>query len=121
MKKVIILFIFVIALCGCSVNGKDELKSVTCSEKDEILKSNSNAMLIDVRTEEEYNEGHIEKAINIPYDKVVEGLSVYGIINFDVPLIVYCKSGGRSSEAAESLVNAGYNNVYDLGAMSNCD
>lgn len=119
MKKFILVFAFVLLLCGC--NGNEGLKSVTCSEKDEILKGNSNAMLIDVRTEEEYNKGHIERAINIPYDKVVESLSVYGIINFDVPLIVYCKSGGRSSKAAEALVNAGYNNVYNLGAMSNCD
>ena len=119
MKKIVIVLVFALLLCGC--NDKEGLKSVTCSEKDEILNNNSNAMLIDVRTEEEYNEGHIERAINIPYDKVVESLDTYGILNFDVPLIVYCKSGGRSSMAAEALVDAGYKNVYDLGAMSNCD
>ena len=119
MKKFLVLFILVLCLCGCGT--KSGLKSITCSEKDEILKGNSNAMLIDVRSEEEYNEGHLDGAINMPYDKVVEELSVYGIINMDVPLIVYCKSGGRSSEAADALVDAGYNNVYDLGAMSNCD
>lgn len=119
MKKIMLIMVFVLLLCGCGTNEK--VKSVTCNEKDEILNSNSNAMLIDVRTEEEYEEAHIDRSINIPYDKVVEVLDTYGIINFDVPLIVYCKSGGRSSKAAEALVDAGYNNVYDLGAMSNCE
>lgn len=127
MKKIIILIVLVILLCGCSANNskeKDEqviVKNVTCKEKDDIIKNEENAMLIDVRTKEEYDEKHLEKAINIPYEKIVEELSAFGTVDFDVPVIVYCKSGGRSSMAAESLINAGYKQVYNLGAISNCD
>ena len=127
MKKIIILIVLVILLCGCSANNSKEkdgqviVKNVTCKEKDDIIKNEENAMLIDVRTKEEYDEKHLEKAINIPYEKIVEELSAFGTVDFDVPVIVYCKSGGRSSMAAESLINAGYKQVYNLGAISNCD
>lgn len=121
MKKLLILGIVLLSLCGCSTSEKVESKSVTCNEKNEIIKENKNAMLIDVRTKEEYDEDHIEKAVNIPYEEVVNTLATYGTIDFNTPIIVYCKSGGRSSMAASSLVDAGYKNIYDLGAMSNCE
>lgn len=123
MKRLFILSLFCISICGCNSNEVNniEIKNVTCDEKNEILKENKNAILIDVRTKEEYDSGHIEKAINIPYDKIVDTLSTYGTIDFDTPIIVYCKSGGRSNMAAESLISSGYKNIYDLGAMSNCD
>ena len=73
------------------------------------------------KTDEEYKEKHLDKAINIPFDKIVDTLNTYGTIDFKVPIIVYCKSGGRSAQAAASLIEAGYQKVYDLGAMSSCD
>ena len=123
MKKLFVLSLLCISICGCNSNEVNnvDIKKVTCEEKNEILKDNENAMFIDVRTKEEYNEGHIEKAINIPYDEIVDTLATYGTIDVDIPIIVYCKSGGRSSMAAESLKEAGYKNIYDLGAMSNCE
>lgn len=121
MKKIVFMIILLISICGCSSDTTSEIKQITCNEKDEIIKNEKHAMLIDVRTKEEYDSKHLENAINIPYDTIVDELSTYGTIDFDVPIIVYCKSGGRSSMAATSLVNAGYKNVYDLGAISNCD
>ena len=123
MKRLFVLSLLCVSICGCNSNEVNnvEIKNVTCDEKNELLKDNENAMLIDVRTKEEYDSGHIEKAINIPYDEIVDTLSTNGTIDFDTPIIVYCKSGGRSSMAAESLKDAGYKNIYDLGAMSNCD
>lgn len=121
MKKVLILGILLLSLCGCSDTEQIEIKNITCDEKNEILKADDNAMLIDVRTKEEFDAGHIYKAINIPYDEIVDTLSTYGTIDFDTPIIVYCKSGGRSSMAADSLKDAGYKNIYDLGSMSNCE
>ena len=120
-SKIIIVLALALLLCGCTSSEEAESKQVTCNEKDEILEKEENAMLIDVRTKEEFEEKHIEKAINIPYDQIVEVLDTYGTISFDTPIIVYCKSGGRSAQAADALLEAGYKNIYDLGAMSNCD
>ncbi len=123
MKKIITIAIVVIALCGCGSKQSTEsleAKKITCEEKEEVLKD-KHAMLIDVRTKEEFDEKHLANAINIPFDKIVDTLSTYGTIDSNIPLIVYCKSGGRSGQAAASLIEAGYKKVYDLGAMSNCE
>lgn len=121
MKKFLVLIILILSLCGCSEKEKLEVKSVTCSEEKDILKNNDHAMLIDVRTKQEYKSGHLKNAINIPYQEIVDVLSTYGTIDFDIPIVVYCQSGGRSSIAAASLIDAGYKKVFDLGAMSNCN
>lgn len=71
------------------------------------------AFLLDVRTPEEFAEGHVEGATNIPVDALAERLA-------DVPkdhdVVVYCRSGGRSARAASLLREAGYQ-VHDLGGM----
>ena len=120
MKKIVILTLLLLGLCGCTSNEKAEIKQVTCNEKDEIIEKESHAMLIDVRTKEEYEESHLKDAINIPYDEIVQKLSTNGAIDFNVPIIVYCKSGTRSNMAAEALKEEGYKNIYDLGSIDNC-
>ena len=125
MKKtfVIIMIGVILALTGCATSGAAKLEpgKITCAEKEEILKYDNNPTLIDVRTEEEYNEGHLPKAINIPYEIITEVVSKNSNIKKDTPLIVYCRSGARSAKAAASLKSAGYTAVYDLGAKSNCE
>ena len=120
MKKIVILTLLLLGLCGCTSNEKTKIIQVTCNEKDEIIEKESHAMLIDVRTKGEYEESHLKDAINIPYDEIVQKLSTNGAINFNVPIIVYCKSGARSNMAAEALKEEGYKNIYDLGSIDNC-
>lgn len=120
MKKIILLTILLISICGCNNTEKSEIKQVTCNEKDEIIEKENHALLIDVRTKEEYEESHLKDAINIQYDEIVQKLSTYGTIDFDTPIIVYCKSGTRSNMAAQTLKEEGYKNIYDLGSIDNC-
>lgn len=122
MRKIIVLLILMISLTGCSQKTEDnEIKQISCSEKDQLLKEKESTVLIDVRTEEEYKEKHLDEAINISYENIVESLKENEKITKNTPIIVYCKSGGRSSVAADSLIKNGYKEVYDLGAISNCD
>ena len=123
MKKIITIIgvLFILTGCNTSNAAKIEPGKVTCEQKDEILKYDNNPVLIDVRTEEEYDESHLENAINIPYEIIVDVVSKNNNIKKDTPIIVYCRSGARSAKAKESLINAGYTSVYDLGAKSNCD
>jgi rhodanese-related sulfurtransferase len=74
------------------------------------------ARLIDVRTQEEFDEEHIEGATLVPLDHI-ETIQAYDSIHFDTTIIVYCRSGVRSAEAANALVAMGYTNVYDLGGI----
>ena len=105
MRKIIVLLILMISLAGCSQKTEDnEIKQISCSEKDQLLK-----------------EKHLDKAINISYENIVESLTENEKITKNTPIIVYCKSGGRSSVAADFLIKNGYKEVYDLGAISNCD
>lgn len=74
------------------------------------------ARLIDVRTAAEFASGHIAGAINIPVQDLERRMSE--LDNKERPIVVYCRSGGRSGNAAGMLKNAGYVQVHDLGAMT---
>lgn len=123
MRKLVLLAVCLLLVTGCEgENTKKEptettekfiVHSITGAEVDQMIEDG--AALIDVRTNDEFNEGHIEKAINIPYDQIAEDIP-YGK---DKVIIVYCRSGSRSYAAATTLVNLGYSNVYDLGSIDN--
>jgi rhodanese-related sulfurtransferase len=81
---------------------------------DELAES---AYLVDVRTPEEFDSGHIDGALNIPLDGVKEGVSELTSNMYDV-IILYCRSGNRSRQAAEILYNAGYKLVFNAGGIS---
>jgi rhodanese-related sulfurtransferase len=85
----------------------------------EMLDAKSDLVIIDVRTLEEYKEGHIGGALLLPYDQI-NAASVAKAIGGDKnrTVIVYCRSGRRSEIAAQSLTSLGYKKVFDLGANS---
>jgi len=106
MKKVLLILVFSLMLCGCNDKEKDVYDIM--NEQEHII--------IDVRTKEEYRESHIKDAINIPYDQIDEDIDM----DKDKVIFVYCKSGGRSEVAFNTLTDLGYT-VYDLGAFSSID
>lgn len=78
--------------------------------------TNVGAVLLDVRTTEEYRDGHIEGSINIPLDRIS---SVENTIkDKSTPLYVHCLSGGRSGQAVSYLKQIGYTNVKNIGGIS---
>ena len=76
------------------------------------------AILLDVRTSEEYASGHIEGALNLDYSKIAQEAEAL-LPDKDAPVIVYCAAAKRSSQAFDSLKKLGYKNVYNLGSMKN--
>ena len=113
--KLIALFLACFLLLGCS--SKEEAftyQKIDSEEALEIMKEHENYQILDVRTREEYGEGHIERAFNVPYDEINELIP----LDKDTIIFVYCKSGNRSKIAAEKLIELGYE-VYDLGAYEN--
>ena len=78
--------------------------------------TNVGAVLLDVRTAEEYRDGHIDGSVNIPLDRIS---SVKNIIkDKSTPLYVHCLSGGRSGQAVSYLKQIGYTNVKNIGGIS---
>ena len=74
------------------------------------------AVLLDVRTPQEYREGHIPGSKNVPLQQLDKISSVAD--NKNVPLFVYCYSGGRSRQAASMLQHMGYTNVQNIGGIT---
>ena len=87
--------------------GADKDADIAALEK-------SGALMIDVRTPGEFNSGHIEGAINIPYDVIDRKI---GDHPKDKAIIVYCRSGSRSSVAKQKLEQAGYTDVVNGGSL----
>lgn len=81
-----------------------------------VDKIKSGALIVDVRTPEEYHENHYPNSVNIPVDEVETRLVEFGDKN-DV-IIVYCKSGGRSAYAESVLKQHGYKDVTNAGGLS---
>ena len=122
MKKIMIVFSLMLLLCGCGKNAEKKelaggITSVSCEKALELQADQG--LIIDVREKEEYDESHLEGAINIPYTKIIEEIDNYAV-DKDAVIVVYCKSGKRSALAAKSLNEAGYTHIYDLGSINNC-
>ena len=114
MKRVLLVIVCIIFLVGCS-GDKYSVNYVEAKEK--II--NEGAILVDVRTQEEYDEDHIDGAVLLTLDTIDEDTVKDVVGDKKNVVIVYCRSGKRSAEALEKLNNLGYKEVYDLGAMSN--
>jgi len=82
-----------------------------------VTKLEAGAKVIDVRTKQEYAGGHYQGALNIPVDTL--GSKLKGLGEKDAPLVVYCASGGRSSQAASILRAAGFSDVTNAGGIAN--
>jgi len=103
-------------LVGCSNNIL--VKNINGNDADELI-NNNNAIIIDVRSRAEYESGHIKNSINIPIDTIDLNELEELVTSKDNNIIVYCASGGRSKNAAMTIANWGYVNVYDLGSINN--
>ena len=86
---------------------------VSVAEAVDLIK-NKNAVIIDVRTPEEFAESHLPEANNFPVDTLSQNIETIKKLQRDKPLLVYCHSGKRSARAAEKLKNLGVNSLYNL-------
>lgn len=73
------------------------------------------ATIVDVRTKEEFAQGHYQNAINIPLDQVQQRLDEFKIMN--TPIVAYCRSGNRSGMAVSILKQNGFTDVYNGGGL----
>lgn len=105
-------FAMLVLFSSCEDESKGEVKLVTAEEMQTLMELDD-VQLVDVRTPEEYKEGHISNAQNIDFNSPTFDED---IVNLDKnkPVILYCKGGGRSSKCSEKLLKAGFVKIYDL-------
>jgi rhodanese-related sulfurtransferase len=117
MKKIILLLVMVMFITACSNETKAKVQKIDCINKNVLM--SEGAVLIDVRSSLEYESGNLKNSINIDVD-AIENVIESKVSDKNTKIILYCRSGNRSNTAANKLIDMGYKNVYDLGAMSNC-
>lgn len=141
MKKNIIIAIILIAVLICigcfiykssktnkttttnnstttSAAKTNEIRHVSMDDIVKIMDENKDYVIVDVRTPDEYKEGHIPNAINIPNETINE--TVYDKLKDKNQLIlIYCRSGSRSRQAAYKMQKLGYTNLVDFGGIIN--
>lgn len=111
----LISIVFIVYIKKESITTADN-KVITAELAKQMIDTNSNLTILDVRTLDEYNSGHIKDAILLPYDEVPEK-SKQLLPDKDTVILVYCRSGRRSALAAQSLSELGYSKVYDFGGI----
>ena len=140
MKKLLcimsVLLCILTAACGNDnvpeISGADAPADITGSDKDKdgtlmyeqitaedaknIMDSGEDCIILDVREQEEYDEGHIPNAVLIPYTEI-ENKAEEMMPDKDKLILVYCRSGRRSKIASESLVKLGFTNVKEFGGI----
>lgn len=94
-----------------------EYKRITAQEAKARIDSGDRVIILDVRTEEEYNTGHILNAILIPNETITDRMPDL-LPDHDAEILIYCRSGNRSAQAARKLIQIGYTNVYDFGGIN---
>ena len=120
MKKWIILLLAALLLTGCSVEKgeKDvaDYEMITAQQAKKIMDTQEGYVILDTRTEEEYETGHIPGAIIISHEEIKEKAEQV-LTDKGQLILVYCRSGRRSKLAAQDLVDLGYTNVKEFGGI----
>ncbi len=124
MKHIILALFALITLTACSQTAqrndtKDQTVVMLQPQEFKNQIESDDVILVDVRTPEEYNEGHINDAMNIDFmnDTFAEEIQK---LDKTKPVYIYCRSGGRSGEAAKEMSELGFEKVYDLsGGIKN--
>ncbi|MBQ5711600.1 MAG: rhodanese-like domain-containing protein [Oscillospiraceae bacterium] len=104
--------------CGQDTENDREVvyMNITAEEAKRIMDSEEDYIILDTRTEAEYDEGHIPGAIVIPHDEIADRAEEE-LPDKDRSILVYCRSGRRSKLAAEALVELGYTNIKEFGGI----
>ena len=126
MKRIIpVLLIVVFMLAGCGKVAKENAAQagqpvctrITQEQAKEMMAKDDGHVVVDVRRQDEYDSGHIPGAILIPNESIGTG-ALEALPDYDQIILIYCRSGNRSRQAAEKLAAMGYKNIFDFGGIN---
>jgi len=119
MKKFIPLLFLLLLLTGCAAPAEQEVsyRQISMDEAITMMQEETDYIILDVRTVEEFSEKHIPGAINIP-NETIGTAEIPELPNKDQLILVYCRSGNRSKQASEKLVALGYTSIVEFGGIN---
>ena len=119
MKKLIPIVLSALMFTGCAGTNNSQTntyRQISMDEAGTMMERESGYIILDVRRPDEYATGHIPNAINVPNENIgTDGISE--LPDRDQLIMVYCRSGRRSKEAAKKLVKLGYTNIVEFGGI----
>ena len=119
MRKLIPILLSALMFTGCagtSNNQTNTYRQISVDEAVTMMTQESGYVILDVRRPDEFAEGHIPNAINVPNESIGTD-EIPELPNKDQLIMVYCRSGRRSKEASEKLVKLGYTNIVEFGGI----
>ncbi|MCL2735360.1 MAG: rhodanese-like domain-containing protein [Propionibacteriaceae bacterium] len=120
MKKILVVCLVAVTalLAGCSSSGTGGYQTITAQQAKQMMDQGGSYVLLDVRTQQEYSQQHIDGAILIP-DTQVSSQAATTIPDKSTVIFVYCRTGVRAANASKALASMGYTHVYDMGGIVN--
>ncbi len=118
MRKLLPIFLSALMFTGCAASQEQEntYRRISMEEAVQMMENESGYVILDVRRPDEYAAGHIPGAINVA-NETIGTADIPELPDKDQLILVYCRSGRRSMEAAEKLVKLGYTNIVEFGGI----
>ena len=116
----VLLLLLAITLIGCGSREDENTASyqqITAEEAKTMMEEQADAVILDVREQDEYETGHIPGAVLLPVGTIDEDSAAAAIPEKDSVVLVYCRSGNRSKTASQALADLGYSRVYEFGGI----
>ena len=118
MKRIIPILMTLLLFSGCATQSAEKTyRQITMEEAITMMEEETEYIILDVRTAEEYSEKHIPGAINIANESIGTE-DIPELPDKDQLILVYCRSGNRSKQASEKLVKLGYTNIVEIGGIN---
>ena len=118
MKRFIPILMMLLLLTGCgALSSETTYRQISMEEAVTMMEEETEYIILDVRTAEEYSEKHIPGAINIANESIGTE-DIPELPDKDQLILVYCRSGNRSKQASEKLVKLGYTNIVEIGGIN---
>ena len=119
MRKLIPFLLSLLLLAGCAapVDSEASYQQISMDEAIAIMESESDYIILDVRTTEEFADKHIPDAINIP-NETIGTEEIPELPDKAQLILIYCRSGNRSKQASDKLVGLGYTNIVEFGGIN---
>ena len=118
IKRVLpfVLLLMLLSSCGTPRGSANSYRQISMDEAVKMMKNEKNYIILDVRRPDEYAEGHIPGAINVPNEEIGTA-NISELPDKSQLILVYCRSGRRSKEASEKLAALGYTNIVEFGGI----